>query len=90
MTQSWAAYIRFYFPRATDQECHDILWGNTCFPFGGRARVKNDIQKLPRAVRKARKAGKPLCDWCRNPIGNLSPYTCDPCHLALRSARHAP
>lgn len=88
MTQSWATYIRFYFPRATDQECQDILWGNTSFPFGGRARVKRDIQKLPRAVRRAKKAGKPLCDFCHNPVGDLSPYNCNNCYLALRNARY--
>lgn len=43
---TWDDLVREYIPDASDRECHDILWGETCFPFGSVDQVRMHIAQL--------------------------------------------
>lgn len=85
----WVAYIRFYFPKATDGDCHDILWGNTCFPFGRIAQIKRNIQQLRRATHLSKKSGLPLCEMCSNLCDAKGKFMCSRCSNGLQKTMAA-
>lgn len=38
--------VRYFNPDLTDQECEDILWEETCFPFGFYDMINHIVNQL--------------------------------------------
>lgn len=43
---TWHDLVREYLPDMDDRECCDILWGETCFPFGSIDQVRMHVAQL--------------------------------------------
>ena len=88
MSKNWPDYVRRYFPKLEDRECMDLLLARTAFPFVRPARVKRQLQGLPRALHRAQKAQRPLCDHCNRLAGDKYRYECNGCGATMRSVKY--
>jgi hypothetical protein len=41
---TWRDHVRSFWPEATDDECSEILWGHTSWPFAGPAELITQLE----------------------------------------------
>lgn len=76
--------VRWFWPAASDDEVHDLLWGRTGWPcFWGPEGMMASIYGAMSTLRETLNAGLEPCTWCNKP-GPGNGRDCARCDRALR------
>jgi hypothetical protein len=78
---TWLDVCRIVFPKATAEECDEILMNHTAFPFAGLRTVFRQLRHYARI----RKHNLPLCDCCGRFAEDKRGTICYRCWWAIQT-----